>query len=433
MSTVALSEEVAHLYREFAVGVRANNHEAVRRIYRELLDSGRPRAEIIDEAMRLAPAAQATLGTIFPGGEYSATPTEQDGGVSDKIFDRVNRSQAIIDADLGAARHKPHDEAVTFLPSQPCKPTRVPIAIQWSAQLGEGNQGQLEVQRVPEDVHFQVMHAPLRRVLQSPIARLCFTAAIVAVALAGVIGLLAMTSIAEKIASINHSPDLARPASAEAPVSSTAEPAIAAVASATDKTQLVEYPGQPDLNGSKRPILSKIANSPGLAGPKPRESSLASPRSADSGGASIVSTVGGRGMAERSGATLARLQEPSAPATPGNLAPVVEPTVVPAAPAPPLREPALSTAEMSALLMRGDSLFGVGDIASARLFYERAADAGNGQAALRLGESYDPAFLARVHLGGVRGNVSAAIFWYQRAGDLGMSEADLLLGSLQAK
>jgi TPR repeat protein len=88
---------------------------------------------------------------------------------------------------------------------------------------------------------------------------------------------------------------------------------------------------------------------------------------------------------------------------------------------------------MSALLMRGDSLFGGGDIASARLFYERAADAGNGQAALRLGESYDPAFLARVHLGGVRGNVSAAIFWYQRAGDLGMSEADLLLGSLQAK
>jgi TPR repeat protein len=50
-----------------------------------------------------------------------------------------------------------------------------------------------------------------------------------------------------------------------------------------------------------------------------------------------------------------------------------------------------------------------------------------------LGESYDPAFLARVHLGGVQGNVSAAIFWYQRAGDLGMSEADLLLGSLQAK
>jgi hypothetical protein len=33
------------------------------------------------------------------------------------------------------------------------------------------------------------------------------------------------------------------------------------------------------------------------------------------------------------------------------------------------------------------------DIASARLFYERAADAGNGRAALRMGESFDRAFL----------------------------------------
>jgi hypothetical protein len=36
-----------------------------------------------------------------------------------------------------------------------------------------------------------------------------------------------------------------------------------------------------------------------------------------------------------------------------------------------------------------------GDIASARLFYQHAADAGNGSAALRLGASYDPGFLSR--------------------------------------
>jgi len=61
------------------------------------------------------------------------------------------------------------------------------------------------------------------------------------------------------------------------------------------------------------------------------------------------------------------------------------------------------------LLTRGDSLFGTGDLVSARLFYERAAGAGSGEAALRLGESYDPHFLEKTHLRG-HGDVAAAIF-----------------------
>ena len=46
-------------------------------------------------------------------------------------------------------------------------------------------------------------------------------------------------------------------------------------------------------------------------------------------------------------------------------------------------------------MARGDSFLGAGDIASARLFYERAADAGDGHAALRLGATFDPDFLDR--------------------------------------
>src|SRR5262249_26595790 len=45
------------------------------------------------------------------------------------------------------------------------------------------------------------------------------------------------------------------------------------------------------------------------------------------------------------------------------------------------------------LLSRADSLFSMGDVTSARLFYQRAADAGNGEAALRLAGTYDPSFL----------------------------------------
>jgi TPR repeat protein len=78
-------------------------------------------------------------------------------------------------------------------------------------------------------------------------------------------------------------------------------------------------------------------------------------------------------------------------------------------------------------------LFSAGDLAAARLFYERAADAGEAQAAIRLGETFDPIFLDHSHLHGVRGNVEAAVFWYRRAEDLGAAEAEVLLKGLQAK
>lgn len=85
--------------------------------------------------------------------------------------------------------------------------------------------------------------------------------------------------------------------------------------------------------------------------------------------------------------------------------------------------------EISALMARGDALFGTGDLASARLFYERAAEAGHGQAALRLGQSYDPSFLA---LNGipVRGDAVLAAQWYKKASDLGVPSSDILLNAL---
>ena len=92
----------------------------------------------------------------------------------------------------------------------------------------------------------------------------------------------------------------------------------------------------------------------------------------------------------------------------------------------------LSTSiESAALLSRGDALFATGDIASARLFYEHAANAGNAQAAIRLGETFDPTFLSRVQVKGVRGEPAVALKWYKRAQELGASDADILVMSLQ--
>ena len=105
MGAVALSEKVAGLYNEFADNFRSNNHEAVRRVYRELLAAGRPRAEIVNEAMRLGTAAQATFGIDFLVAEDHATPAKkQKGSVPDQTVDRIHQLQAIINVNPDESR-----------------------------------------------------------------------------------------------------------------------------------------------------------------------------------------------------------------------------------------------------------------------------------------------------------------------------------------
>jgi TPR repeat protein len=64
-----------------------------------------------------------------------------------------------------------------------------------------------------------------------------------------------------------------------------------------------------------------------------------------------------------------------------------------------------------------------GDIFGARRFYGHAADAGSGEAALALGKTYDPLFLAENGVLGMQGDEAAAIAWYRRALSLGNGEA----------
>jgi hypothetical protein len=104
-----------------------------------------------------------------------------------------------------------------------------------------------------------------------------------------------------------------------------------------------------------------------------------------------------------------------------------------AAPATGLTEARLSAADTAALLARGDVLFSKGDVIAARAFYERAADAGEGRAALRLGETFDPVFLDQARLRAARGDLSTALYWYHRARDLGVAEAEILLESRKVK
>ena len=149
-----------------------------------------------------------------------------------------------------------------------------------------------------------------------------------------------------------------------------------------------------------------------------REKSGAAPPSA-------ISNAYGRGEAptgeepERPAAR-GTTNDPAAPGLPALEPPPVSavPTAVSAPPAPDL-----PTVDIAEFLARGDSYLRVGDVTSARLFYERAADAGSGQGAMRLGATFDPNFLGRSGLNGTRGDQTKADTWYRRARGLGAAEA----------
>ncbi len=119
------------------------------------------------------------------------------------------------------------------------------------------------------------------------------------------------------------------------------------------------------------------------------------------------------------------------PAAPTPAAPAKAPVVALGVPPPVAARP--PAAEVAALVARGDALFATGDVASARLFYERAADAGDAQAALRMGESFDPGFLDQAQVRGAKGDPGTAISWYRRARELGSAEAEILLKSTDGK
>jgi hypothetical protein len=96
-------------------------------------------------------------------------------------------------------------------------------------------------------------------------------------------------------------------------------------------------------------------------------------------------------------------------------------------------DPGLSGSETRALVTRGDAFRSAGDITSARLYYERAADAGDGQAALRLAESFDAVMLSLSGVHGVAGDPAKALSWYRRARDLGMADTDQRINRLETQ
>ena len=109
-----------------------------------------------------------------------------------------------------------------------------------------------------------------------------------------------------------------------------------------------------------------------------------------------------------------------------------KPIVDPPAPAPPKPEVivSLTPEEIADLVKRGEGLLHQKDPASARPFFQRAALAGNAPAALKLGMTFDRAFLAVWGFPGVAPDEAQARAWYQRAITLVSAEASVYLKRL---
>jgi TPR repeat protein len=77
-------------------------------------------------------------------------------------------------------------------------------------------------------------------------------------------------------------------------------------------------------------------------------------------------------------------------------------------------------AEIAQMVKRGAELMANGDVAAARLMYQRAAETGDPVAAFALAETFDPLVLAK---GGVPPDLAQARAWYEKARELGSATA----------
>ena len=123
-------------------------------------------------------------------------------------------------------------------------------------------------------------------------------------------------------------------------------------------------------------------------------------------------------------------------------APVVTAMVVPTQPlprpAPPIGDvvakPAtarpLDAGMLDLLLKRGDAMLALGDLAAARLLYERAAAAGDSRGAIGVGRTYDPKVLLQIGARGIQADPDRAAAWYHKAQDLGDTTAAAQLRQL---
>ena len=97
--------------------------------------------------------------------------------------------------------------------------------------------------------------------------------------------------------------------------------------------------------------------------------------------------------------------------------------------APPARK--LDADELATMMNRAKGFLAAGDIPSARLLLERAADAQEASAALMLARTYDPEALGTQDARNIIPDPAVARVWYQKAAQLGSADAKRRLAQSQ--
>ena len=90
----------------------------------------------------------------------------------------------------------------------------------------------------------------------------------------------------------------------------------------------------------------------------------------------------------------------------------------------------LDPEEIKLLMEQGQQFIAAGDVVTARMVFQRAAEAGDADAAVALGGTYDPIVFARLGVAGLGADVEKARTWYQKAESLGSAEATRRLAIL---
>ncbi len=92
--------------------------------------------------------------------------------------------------------------------------------------------------------------------------------------------------------------------------------------------------------------------------------------------------------------------------------------------------PALDGDEIAMMIKRGQDLLQNGDLASARLLLQRAANTGSADAAFALGATFDPIVIQKLGVIGIEPDRARAREWYEKAAALGSAVAAQKLAGL---
>jgi hypothetical protein len=164
------------------------------------------------------------------------------------------------------------------------------------------------------------------------------------------------------------------------------------------------------------------AVAPAVSTPAPLASVLqtsapnaAAPKATASQQASVSNAVRGSHAGE---VIVAMAEPPKAAPEPPIAAPAEAASVRPMPVLLPVKR-TLGPDEIATMVERGRALFNAGDVDAARLFFRRAANAGDSQAAVAMGSTYDPEVLAQRFIRGIQGNAEEAQRWYEKAKDVG--------------